>query len=630
MAEHSLLAQLKLPEGLKELTLPQQKRLCYEIRRMLVQTVSKNGGHLASNLGVVELTVALHTVFDVPKDQIVWDVGHQCYTHKILTGRLEDFKTIRCEGGISGFPRTAESEYDAFIGGHASNSISAAYGLAKAKMLKGDPNTVVAVVGDGALSGGMIYEALNNAGRSKERLIVVLNDNDMSISKSVGAFARYLAQKRSSEGYLHLKSRVEDTILKIPVVGQNVRDAMVSSKAAFRQFLYHSNLFEDFGFRYLGPVDGHDIAALTRVLHYASKQEGPILVHVNTVKGKGYAFAEKNPSAFHGIGSFNEKNGMQTSKAGDTFSSMFGDYLIELAKKDDRICAVTAAMEAGTGLSAFAQAFEAQGRYFDVGIAEEHAVTFCCGLAAGGMLPVFAVYSTFLQRCFDQLLHDGAIEPRHIVLAIDRAGIVEGDGETHQGLLDTAFLSIIPGSALYAPATFQELQWSLDQAFYHENGIAAIRYPKGGQLNLEPPQDGKIEEYVFTYAQKEKHADFLFVSYGRETAQVYEAQTSLNVQGMQADVLKLTKIWPIPQAALEAAKGYTKVLFAEEGSRRAGIGEAFLSELRCMGYQGKGWVCGVENPFLPAMKYISALKQCGLDAHSLADLAYEQFREDVS
>ena len=485
MANFNLLHTLKFPQDLRKLNEEQQKNLCWEIRQRLIRTLSSTGGHLASNLGAVELTVALHTVFDLPQDQIVWDVGHQSYTHKLLTGRLKNFSKIRQEGGISGFPRPSESEYDAFIGGHASTSVSAAYGLAKAKTLTGDRHHVIAVVGDGAFTGGMVYEALNNAGRSGDRLIVVLNDNHMSISESVGSLARYLAEKRTTQGYAQLKDTVEQALLKIPLVGNTARDMIYNSKALLRQTIYHSNMFEDFGFDYLGPVDGHDIPLLVQTFRRAKALEKPVLVHINTIKGKGYPYAEKNPSTFHGVGKFDYESG-ELKPSSENFSSVFGQELVRLAQEDDRICAITAAMQGGTGLDGFAKQFEPKNRFFDVGIAEEHAVTFACGLAAGGMLPVFAVYSTFLQRGFDQLIHDAAIEQQHVLLAVDRAGLVGDDGETHQGMFDAAFLSQIPGTTVYSPATFADLRYAMQKALYETDGLVAGRYPRGGEPTLSP------------------------------------------------------------------------------------------------------------------------------------------------
>ena len=614
MANFNLLHTLKFPQDLRKLNEEQQKNLCWEIRQRLIRTLSSTGGHLASNLGAVELTVALHTVFDLPQDQIVWDVGHQSYTHKLLTGRLKNFSKIRQEGGISGFPRPSESEYDAFIGGHASTSVSAAYGLAKAKTLTGDRHHVIAVVGDGAFTGGMVYEALNNAGRSGDRLIVVLNDNHMSISESVGSLARYLAEKRTTQGYAQLKDTVEQALLKIPLVGNTARDMIYNSKALLRQTIYHSNMFEDFGFDYLGPVDGHDIPLLVQTFRRAKALEKPVLVHINTIKGKGYPYAEKNPSTFHGVGKFDYESG-ELKPSSENFSSVFGQELVRLAQEDDRICAITAAMQGGTGLDGFAKQFEPKNRFFDVGIAEEHAVTFACGLAAGGMLPVFAVYSTFLQRGFDQLIHDAAIEQQHVLLAVDRAGLVGDDGETHQGMFDAAFLSQIPGTTVYSPATFADLRYAMQKALYETDGLVAVRYPRGGEPTFSP----KLPEEPAEWLHLKYGGETLVISYGREFGEVYRAAQSLAERGKTVDLLKLHQIAPLPEACIALAKRYRTILFVEEGIRSGGIGEHFLSRLSDAGYIGRMTIQAVENPFLPQMSAASALHRCGLDSDTLEE-----------
>ena len=614
MANFNLLHTLKFPQDLRKLNEEQQKNLCWEIRQRLIRTLSSTGGHLASNLGAVELTVALHTVFDLPQDQIVWDVGHQSYTHKLLTGRLKNFSKIRQEGGISGFPRPSESEYDAFIGGHASTSVSAAYGLAKAKTLTGDRHHVIAVVGDGAFTGGMVYEALNNAGRSGDRLIVVLNDNHMSISESVGSLARYLAEKRTTQGYAQLKDTVEQALLKIPLVGNTARDMIYNSKALLRQTIYHSNMFEDFGFDYLGPVDGHDIPLLVQTFRRAKALEKPVLVHINTIKGKGYPYAEKNPSTFHGVGKFDYESG-ELKPSSENFSSVFGQELVRLAQEDNRICAITAAMQGGTGLDGFAKQFEPKNRFFDVGIAEEHAVTFACGLAAGGMLPVFAVYSTFLQRGFDQLIHDAAIEQQHVLLAVDRAGLVGDDGETHQGMFDAAFLSQIPGTTVYSPATFADLRYAMQKALYETDGLVAVRYPRGGEPTFSP----KLPEEPAEWLHLKYGGETLVISYGREFGEVYRAAQSLAERGKPVDLLKLHRIAPLPEACIALAKRYRTILFVEEGIRSGGIGEHFLSRLSDAGYIGRMTIQAVENPFLPQMSVASALHRCGLDSDTLEE-----------
>ena len=448
MNDEVLLNKIHSPDDLKELNLNQLNQLCREIRDKLIETVSQNGGHLASNLGVVELTVAIHKVFNTPEDALVWDVGHQCYVHKILTGRLDQIDSIRTEGGLSGFPKRRESRYDSFNTGHSSTSISSAFGIANAKALQNQAGKVIAVIGDGALSGGLAYEGLNNAGRFKKNFIVILNDNNMSISRNVGSMARYLAGIRAKPAYLRTKHRIEKILLHIPCVGKIIRNFLQYSKSFLKNLLYKSTLFEDMGFMYYGPFDGHDLGKLIDILQVAKNFKKPVLIHVVTKKGKGYPFAEKDPKSFHGVSAFDIETG-ETPAGGKNFSSVFGTLLCCMTEADPRICAITAAMISGTGLTEYSRIF--RDHCFDVGIAEEHAVTFAGGLAAGGMLPVFAVYSSFLQRGYDQIIHDAALQNAKVTFAIDRAGIVGEDGETHQGLFDVAFLNTIPNITVFSP-----------------------------------------------------------------------------------------------------------------------------------------------------------------------------------
>ena len=472
----SYLDKVNSPKDIKKLNIDELDELCQEIRSLMIKTVSENGGHLASNLGVVELTVALHKVFNSPTDQIVFDVGHQCYTHKILTGRRKEFPTLRTENGISGFTRPVESQHDIFSSGHSSTSVSAAIGLAKAKALKGDKGKVIAVIGDGALTGGLAYEALNNSSIDTDNLIIILNDNDMSISKNVGSVAKELTHIRTSPKYYRFKSKVSRSLAKIPKFGAQITRFITMTNQRIRKKLYHSTFFEDLGLRYYGPIDGHDMQSLIDALTVAKAHSHSVLIHVSTVKGKGYDFAEKNPSKFHGIGKFNIDTGEPLSK-GKTFSDAFGENLLSFAEKDSRICAITAAMATGTGLVNFANKYPK--RFFDVGIAEQHAVTFSSGLAKNGMIPFFAVYSTFLQRSYDQLVHDVAMQGLKVIFCIDRAGFVGEDGESHQGVFDTAYLMSVPDLTVFAPATFDELSSMMYQAAYKEEKAVAIRYPRG-------------------------------------------------------------------------------------------------------------------------------------------------------
>ena len=476
--------RLHSPDDLKALSPEQCTALCAEIRSLLIETVSKTGGHLASNLGSVELTVAMHRVFDSPEDKFVWDVGHQCYTHKILTGRLERFSTLRQENGNSGFPKPNQSEHDSFISGHSSTAISVACGIAEGMRLHGDKeHFAVAVVGDGAMTGGLSYEGLNNAGKSRNNLIVILNDNEMSISKNVGAMARYLSSMRSSEGYVRTKKAVERRLNRTAVIGPSVAKVIKNSKSVVRDVLLQSaTIFEDFGFVYLGPVDGHNLVELEEVLLAAKEYHRPVFIHVHTVKGKGYAPAEAKPSEYHGISKFDIETGNPEVSAADSYSEMFGKELVQLAKHDPRICAVTAAMGGGTGLHHFAREFP--NRYYDVGIAEQHAVTFSAALASMGELPVFAVYSSFLQRAYDQILEDVCMQELPVTFMIDRAGIVGADGETHHGIFDLSYLATMPHLSVLAPTSDETLRESMHYAM-EQGGPCAIRYPRGEVMTEE-------------------------------------------------------------------------------------------------------------------------------------------------
>lgn len=606
----SILSGIHSPADVKRLPREELEPLCDELRQAIVQTVSVNGGHLSSNLGVVELTVALHRQFTMPEDRIVWDVGHQCYAHKLLTGRREQFSTLRKNEGISGFPRPAESTYDAFVAGHSSTSISAANGMAKAKTLRGEPGYVVAVIGDGAMTGGLAYEGLCNAGRSRDRLIVILNDNRMSINQNVGFVARHLSRLRSMPRYVKTKNNFGNGVARIPLIGKPLYRVMLRAKNHLKNSVYHSSsMFEEMGYYYLGPVDGHNLRDLTRALQTAKNIGRPVLLHVETVKGRGYRPALENPDVYHGVSGFDIESG--TPKSGKPgFSQAMGDCLCRLAAKDKKLCAVTAAMTGGTGLSAFAAQYPK--RFFDVGIAEEHAVTFASGLAAGGVIPVFAVYSTFLQRAYDQLLNDTAIMNNHVVLAIDRAGIVPGDGETHQGLYDVPFLSTIPHTTVLAPSTYAELEQTLKQAVYDIDGIAAVRYPKGS----EPPSLAAYQPdgQPFTLF-RDPLASTLIVTYGRLFGNTLQA--AKRVRHKQAvSVLKLTQIHPIPEEALSLIMGYHRVIFFEEGARSGGVAErlgALLSERR---YDGLYDPVAIDIT-VPHCSVEEGWKMTGLDVDSM-------------
>ena len=575
MNTYPILGTIRSPADVKALPEDALPALAEEVREKLLETVSNNGGHLASNLGAVELTIALHRVFDSPHDQIVFDVGHQCYTHKLLTGRFAQFETLRRAGGLSGFCRPNESEHDVFYSGHSSTSVSAGLGLATAKKLEHDEHYVISVIGDGSFTGGMVYEALNNGGRSGTKHIIILNDNKMSISENVGAFAKYLAVIRSTPQYYTFKASTERTLSKIPF-GTKIVHGLYDLKTQIKNKIYaQSNFFEDLGYRYMGPIDGHRIDILCDALQAAKSVNGPVLLHVITEKGKGYAPSESDPSSFHGVAKFDVSTG--AGGEGDkSFSDFFGNLLCEMANRDARICAVTAAMGLPTRLGAFETAFP--DRFFDVGIAEEHAVTFSAGLAKNGLVPVFAVYSTFLQRCYDQLVHDTALQNAHVVFAVDRAGFVGADGETHQGLMDVSFLSSIPNFKIFSPYDFTLLSLDLSNAINSESCPVAVRYPRGG---AQTRKTEKLKRALLSHAlYGDENAETVLVTYGRLAAEAVDAADALQAQGKAVLVLALNQIKPLPQAAIELLQNKKRVFFFEEGLRAGGIGEKTAAALQ--------------------------------------------------
>ncbi len=614
------LESIKTSADLKALSEKELTALAAEVRDVLVQTVSENGGHLSSNLGAVELTVAMHRVFDFDTDQVVFDVGHQCYTHKLLTGRYDRFDTLRRLGGMSGFPSPKESPYDSFIVGHSSTAVSAANGLAKAKSLLGEDGHVLAVVGDGAMTGGLFYEGLSNAGRSHDKLIIIMNDNRMSINGNVGFVARHLSRMRSRPKYVRFKRNFGDGLRKIPLFGKGLFRLIMGVKTTLKDKMYHSSsMFEDMGYYYLGPVDGHDIRELTYALEAAKDINQPVLLHVDTVKGKGYSFAERNPDIYHGIGRFDVRTG-QPPTAQPTFSKVFGDQVLELME-DDRLCVITAAMTDGTGLTQVAQQFPK--RCFDVGIAEEHAVTFASGLAQNGITPIFAVYSTFLQRSFDQLINDTSIINSHVVLAIDRAGIVPEDGETHQGIFDVPMLNMIPRATVYAPCCFEELKVQLRQAIYDVDGIAAVRYPKGGEGLV--PSNFKPDYQPFTW-YRSRRSEVLLITYGRLFGHVLAAANELAKDGQFVSVLKLNRIKPIDPACVRVALTYFRVIFFEEGSRHGGVGELF-GEMLAENNFARAYELHAIDRFIPACSVEEGLHLVGLDVDGIVAAVKESPHE---
>ncbi len=598
--DYKFLGKIGNPSDLKKLNNDEAEVLCEEIRSELISTVSQNGGHLASNLGVVELTVALHRVFNSPTDPIVFDVGHQCYPHKMLTGRFDRFSTIRKKGGLSGFMRPDESEYDPFVTGHASNSLAAAYGIYKAKRQNGISCTCVAVIGDGAMTGGLAFEALNNIGDTEDNVVVVLNDNKMSISGNVGSISAYFSKIRTKPAYYIFKGFTKKALRRLPLIGNGLYSLVAKLKDAFKNIIYRDSLFEGLGFKYLGPIDGHDLSELENILKIAKEIGKPCLVHVITTKGKGYEKAEDKPSDYHGVSSFNIFDGVSASKT--DFSHICGEKLVEMAKEDSKICTVTAAMRIGTGLEGFAE--EYPDRFFDVGIAEEYAVTFASGLAAGGAKPYFAVYSTFLQRAYDEIIHDTAIAKLPVKFLIDRAGIVGEDGETHQGVFDVAFLTTVPDITVYSPASFNELRGVLDATRDFEKPIA-IRYPRGAE-------EVKFEYFKSDFTVYKNDGDTAIVTYGRLSSNALKAQMILGEKGIKCDFIKLNKIYPISRELIEVLDSYKKIYVFEEGIRSGGIGEHIAGRVKtdCS-------VTAIENGFIPAMPVGDALRMLGLSAEEM-------------
>jgi len=575
-----LLPFINSPRDIKTLNYTGLSRLAAEIRELIISTVSQNGGHLASNLGVVELTIALHRVYDSPADKIIWDVGHQCYAHKLLTGRYAYFSSLRKSGGIAGFPKVSESPHDAFNTGHASTSISAALGMLAAEKLLGKTTRAAAVIGDGALSGGLAYEALSHAGQLALPLVVILNDNNMSIGPSVGALSEYLSRLSMKAKYQRFRRAFDNMVQKIPFAGNILFKIIVRLKRAVKAVFYSDNFFVDLGFEYVGPIDGHNIPQLVQVIKDARNLRKPVVIHVKTQKGKGYSFAEDNPLSYHGVPAFSVDKDIigQNLKAGlqaKTFTAVFGSALLEAARSDERVVAITAAMEEGTGLSPFRKAFPE--RFFDVGIAEEHAVTFAAGLAAMGLRPVAAIYSTFIQRGADQIIHDVCLQNLPVIFALDRSGLIGDDGETHQGVFDISLFRSAPGIAILAPAGEEELAQMLRWALSHP-GPVMIRYPKASCPTGEPAFFLPIEAGRGVWI-RHQNASICIMFTGSLYAQVLQAEEILEKENIAADLYNLRFLKPVDEASLAAVLDrYEFVIVAEEGRASGGFGE-YLSEL---------------------------------------------------
>ena len=611
-----ILEKIENPNDVKLLSAQQVNTLCGEVRDFLLQNVSKTGGHLASNLGAVELTVAIHRVFDTARDRLVFDVGHQCYVHKILTGRREQFPTLRQFGGISGFPKPRESEHDAFIAGHASNSVSVALGMAKARTLLHEDYSVLALLGDGALTGGLAYEGLNNAGASGEPLIVILNDNGMSINRNVGAMSTHLSVLRTNPEYYDFKRSYRDTLGR-SAAGRAVYQLSHKVKSDLKKaILPNATMFEEMGFTYLGPVDGHNVEKLESTLQWAKELKCPVLVHVNTVKGKGYPPAERRPWLYHGVGAFDPKQGVSPAQKTD-FSAVFGETMCALAKENEKVCAITAAMADGTGLTHFAEQYG--DRFFDVGIAEGHACAMAAGMAKQGLVPVFAVYSSFLQRGYDMLLHDIALSNLHVVLAVDRAGLVGADGETHHGVFDATFLSDIPNMTVLCPSSYAEVRTMLRRAVLEIDGPVAIRYPRGGEGTYTADSSDK------NVAVLREGTDVTLCAYGTMVNSVLAAADILAQQSVSARVVKFNCISPFHANDLrEALSGSRALLIAEEATSVGCVGQRVAAILAENGVAPEKLVLCNLNKEFPMQGTVEQLREkFGLDAQTLAKKAAE-------
>lgn len=618
---YKILDSINSPEDLKKLSYNELNVLSKELRDYVIKVVSENGGHLASNLGVVELTLALHRVFDAPRDKIIWDVGHQSYIHKIITGRRDSFTTLRKLNGISGFPKREESAYDAFETGHSSTSISAALGMAKARDLAGDNYTVAAVIGDGALTGGMSFEALNHAGDFPTNFIVILNDNNMSISHNIGGLSNYLSRLRTEPAYFRMKNKIETVLNSIPVIGRPMFRGAEKLRDWLKYLVVPGVFFEELGFKYFGPIDGHDISKLEDVIKRAKTYNGyPVLIHVVTVKGKGYSIAENKPDMYHGISPFFIENGeLKIKNSNKTYSEVFGDTLTELASKDEKIVAVSAAMAEGTGLSGFAAKYK--NRFFDVGIAEQHAVTFCAGLATGGFRPVFAVYSTFLQRAYDQIIHDVCMQKLNVVFAIDRAGIVGSDGETHQGVFDITYLGHIPNITIMSPKDGNELSEMLKMALSLQ-GPSAIRYPRGKAREFgftdTPLKLGKSEVMA-------EGKDGVIISEGNMIPIALKVCEKLRNAGKSFTLINARFIKPLDEELLiELSEKHKLIYTLEDNVASGGFGSSILEMFSRLKSDVQVRIIGYDDSFIPHGEKEELLSLKRMDSESVFNIIMKE------
>mgnify|MGYP001624155520 CR=1 FL=1 len=619
-----MLDRITKPNDVKKLTLEECEQLADEIRQFLICSLSETGGHLAPNLGVVELTIALHRVLNFPKDKLIWDVGHQAYTHKILTGRKDQFPTLRKTDGLSGFPKRKESDCDAFDTGHSSTSISAGLGLVRARELQGENFTVISVIGDGALTGGMAYEALNNAADLNKNFIIVLNDNEMSITKNVGGMSNYLGNIRTAASYTELKIGVTQALKKIPRVGEGMVDALHKTKNSIKQFVIPGMLFENMGLTYLGPVDGHNISQMVKVLQEAKRKDGPVLVHVLTEKGRGYAPAVRHPARFHGTAPFEIETGLPKSNGKATYTDIFSTVMRKFGDREKDVVAISAAMIPGTGLKRFGNMFP--NRMFDVGIAEEHAVTFAAGLALGGLRPVVAIYSSFLQRAVDQILQDVCMQNLPVVFAVDRAGLVGSDGETHHGCFDLSYLSMMPNMTVMAPKNKWELSDMLKFAI-RQKGPVAIRYPRGEaydglQEHRDPVCMGKAEVIA-------REGGIALLAVGSMVKIAQEARRILKERGCRVTLVNMRFVKPLDTGLLDQlAEDHSLFVTLEENVKSGGFGEAVLA---AAAQRKEKWppvqVIAIEDQFVPQGSIPELLRRLGMDAEAVADRTYRWFEE---
>lgn len=622
----SILEGINSTKDLKNLNYKQKNKLAQEIRDFIIDVVSKNGGHLASNLGVVELTIALHSVFDTPNDKIIWDVGHQTYVHKILTGRKNKMNTLRMIDGISGFPKTSESEYDCFNTGHSSTSISVALGMARARDILNENYKVVAVIGDGSLTGGMAEEALNDAGVSKSNVIVILNDNEMSISKNVGGMSVFLGKIRTKKWYTKTNERIKSRVGHIPKIGAKIVGFTSRIKNSIKQIFIPRMYFEDIGYTYLGPVDGHNIEEVEAILNQSKKCKGPVLVHVVTKKGKGYKPAEKNPSKFHGTSAFNKKNGNLLVAKKKDYSQVFGEKMCELAKKNNRIVAITAAMADGTGLSDFKKKYP--NRFFDVGIAEQHAVGMAAGMAKTGLIPIVPIYSSFYQRAYDQVIHDVCLQNLHVVMCADRAGIVGNDGETHQGLFDMSSFSLIPNMTILAPKDFTELEQMIEFSVKYQSAIL-IRYPRGGEGNTKFKNHPQI---VLGKSELIREgSDVTIVAIGKMVDRAVEVSKYFSEIGVSAEVINARFLKPFDDQSVEDSIKKTKnVITIEDGILRGGLATTVNELIAKKGFEDVHIKnLGYDDEFIKHGKVSELEARKGLDAQSIVDSWVEENNYDV-